>query len=200
MLTPSFGKLFAVAALCAFTVPSSSFAQSINLQHPERSVSLVKQAVGLTPDQEARAMVVLKKATADLLALPEADRLAKGVEIRTKMRADIRALLTPEQRHIYDRTPQPKGGGLMAKSPESRMAELDKLVSLSVTQKTLALEIFEHELDMLFSLPEADRPVKGAAMRKATIDDIRLLLTPEQRQKYDAAPQAQGNSGAKAMR
>jgi len=67
--------------------------------------------VTLTAEQKVKAREVFAKAQEALLVFRPEERLEKGRPIRVKMRAEIRALLTPEQQIKYDATPQYRGGG-----------------------------------------------------------------------------------------
>ena len=83
-----------------------------------------------------------------------------------------------------------KRGGMDINAAVER---LDKLVHLTVAQKTQASGVFTHEDDALqaFASPE-DRLVKGMPIRQNARAQIRALLTPAQQQIYDAAPQRLG--------
>jgi hypothetical protein len=79
-------------------------------------------------------------------------------------------------------------------SPERRVARLDSLVSLSGAQKAQATEIFALEvatLDSIGGSPQ-DRALKGMPAREQSRAQIRALLTPAQRKKYDISPQTAG--------
>ena len=87
----------------------------------------------------------------------------------------------------------PMIGRAVSPSAESRVARLDALVQLSSNQQTAALLIFAHENAVLDSLatPE-ERVQKGSDARLASRTQIRAVLTPEQRKKYDISPQTLG--------
>ncbi len=67
--------------------------------------------VTLTLEQKVNACNIFEKANEELSAFSLNERGEKGVPIRVKMRADIRAMLTAEQQSKYDETPQYLGGG-----------------------------------------------------------------------------------------
>jgi hypothetical protein len=73
--------------------------------------------VALTPDQKVKARDIFEKANEELLAFSLDDRPAKGMPIRVRMRADIRAILTLEQQTKYDAAPQYLGGGSTKRQP-----------------------------------------------------------------------------------
>ncbi len=172
--------------IAALALPLTASAQAMNLQKPERSLESLDQAVGLSAAQKPQALEIIKKAAADVLALPEDKRLREGAVFRERMRAEIRTLLTPAQLKKYDSTPQIQGGGMMLPSAENRVARLDATVSLTPEQKRLALEIFNDELKALLAIPESERATKGIAARQSAKEEIRRLLTSEQQKKFDA--------------
>ena len=67
--------------------------------------------VTLTPGQKVKAREIFEKANEELMALDPNEGPAKGMPIRVKMRADIRAMLSAEQQAKYDPAPQYLGGG-----------------------------------------------------------------------------------------
>jgi hypothetical protein len=73
--------------------------------------------VALTSEQRVNARDVFEKANEELLALSPDERPAKGMPIRVKMRADIRAMLSAEQQANYDAAPQYLGGGSTKRQP-----------------------------------------------------------------------------------
>jgi hypothetical protein len=176
---------------------SAGFGQAINLTHPERMVESFGNAVVLSPEQRAKAEQIIRGTVNELLALPDADRLRDPVGIRPRMHAELRAILTPEQRKKYDRTPQIDGGGLTLQTPENKAGRLDALVKLTPRQMTQTRAIFSDELDALLALLEADRLRGGAPIRQETRAKIRAILTPEQQGIYDVASQGLGGGSTK---
>jgi hypothetical protein len=192
MKTP-FRRLLA-AAWCAGLLAASVHAQAFNLKRPELTVESLDRLVSLTPEQKSKAIDIVSHAVADLENLSDQERLRDEKQVRPRMRAEIRALLTPEQLRKYDRTPQPQGGDLTLQTPENKTARLDALLALSPQQKAQAMEILSRELDDLLALPEADRLQKGAPIRQRTRVEIRDILTSVQQLKYASAPQSQGGA------
>lgn len=192
LMKSSLKFLFAAAVLGLALHPSPGFAQAFNLQDPESMVASLDWALGLTEGQKAQALDIVQAAIAGLQALPESDRLEQGAPIRSKMQAQIRAILTPEQRQKYDRTPQMYGGGLTLMTPEDQVARLNTLFTLTDAQKAVALKIFDDELEALLAIPEGDRLTKGGNARRAALADVRAILTPEQQKTYDRTPQMYG--------
>ena len=67
------------------------------------SVASIEQAVGsLTDDQKSKIGDIIAKGQKDMQALSQEERASKGREIQTAMRADIRAVLTPDQQAKFD--------------------------------------------------------------------------------------------------
>ena len=192
LMKPLLKFLVAAAVLGLALHPSPGLAQAFNFKDPESMVASLDSALGLTESQKTQAMDIVQAAIAGMEALPEADRLEQGAPIREHMRRQIRAILTPEQQKIYDRTPQAYGGGLTMMTPENQVARLNTLVPLTDAQKAVALKIFDDELEALLAIPEADRPAQGAVARRAALADVRAILTPEQQKTYDRTPQSNG--------
>jgi periplasmic protein CpxP/Spy len=90
---------------------------------------------------------------------------------------------------------QTQGRGQML-SPEARVAELDKAVSLTEEQKTKIKELYTKSQEEMRSAMrgggggdrDAARQKMVEAMRK-TRDQVRALLTDEQKKKFDEMPQ-----------
>jgi RNA polymerase sigma factor (sigma-70 family) len=87
---------------------------------------------------------------------------------------------------------KPAPAGPAATLVARRVDRLDALVHLSAEQKTRAAEIFARENAILESIPMEERGEKGQEARVASRNDVRSLLTPEQRQKYNVSPQSAG--------
>jgi hypothetical protein len=77
----------------------------------ENLTARLDSLVALTPEQNAKALDVFEQANRKLYAFSRDERPAKGRPIRVKMRADIRAMLTPDQQAKYDAAPQYLAGG-----------------------------------------------------------------------------------------
>ena len=72
---------------------------------PEARVAQIDAAVMLTADQKTKITAILTKVQADVQALPQEERGAKGGEMRMAANKDIRALLTDEQKTKFDAIP-----------------------------------------------------------------------------------------------
>jgi protein CpxP len=106
-----------------------------------------------------------------------------------------------------DKAPSPPpaeggGGGNRRRgmpTPEQQVARIDEAVTLTADQKTKITEIFKKSAADMQAVPQEERREKGMAIMKATHDEIRALLTPEQQTKFDAMPQpgrrGQGGGG-----
>ncbi|HVS52233.1 MAG TPA: hypothetical protein VHD62_07750 [Opitutaceae bacterium] len=159
----------------------------------DQRIARIDALVGLSADQKARLADVFQQQESALAALGAKGDPMVRFELMEKSRADVRAVLTPEQQKTYDRTPQVNGGGLTMMAPDKRVAQLDALVGLSPDQKQVALQIFEEELESLLLFPSTqERLVQGMEVRQTTKKEVRDILTPAQRQKYDFTPQGQG--------
>lgn len=75
---------------------------------------------------------------------------------------------------------------------ETRVARLDQLVTLTDEQRAQAAGIFQAEDAAIEALPVPDRLMKGTEPRQKSRQQIRALLSPTQRNKYDLAPQTLG--------
>src|SRR5439155_18060268 len=130
------------------------------------------------------AALFQKEATAlDAITTIE-DRAMKGMEARQATRADLRALLTPEQRKKYDVSPQSLGGGLAA-DPANLVAFLDQAIPLTAEQRKKATAILWDDItDQMAALPE-DKPLPGFRWSDPVRAKLRAVLTPEQQAKFD---------------
>jgi Spy/CpxP family protein refolding chaperone len=86
-----------------------------------------------------------------------------------------------------------KGRGGM--SPEARLEQLDKELTLTADQKTKITAILEKARDEMQAVPKEERKEKMPDMMKAQNAKIRAVLTAEQQAKFDAMPQ--GGQGKK---
>lgn len=73
-----------------------------------------------------------------------------------------------------------------------RVKRLDALVRLTLDQKTQVAALFAKESAILDGIPPEKRGENGVDARVATRKDVRALLSPEQRKKYDISPQSVG--------
>ena len=92
---------------------TAPYAESQADRTAEMMMVRLDRLVGLTPEQQVKARDIFAKAHEELLAFSLEERPMKGMPIRVKMRADIRAILTAGQQATYDATPQYLGGGSM---------------------------------------------------------------------------------------
>lgn len=70
--------------------------------NPYNALSRLDDSVRLTDDQKAKAIAIFDTEAGALNAIPEEDRPEKGAKFRQAASVQIRALLTPEQRHRLD--------------------------------------------------------------------------------------------------
>lgn len=76
--------------------------------------------------------------------------------------------------------------------PEQMVASVDGLVSLTRAQRKLVTEIVNQTVTDVLAVPADRRTLDDGAIRNQMRRDIREVLTPEQRIKYDRAPQISG--------
>ncbi|MSU22537.1 MAG: hypothetical protein EXS32_01820 [Opitutus sp.] len=83
-----------------------------------------------------------------------------------------------------------KGGarGAAQVSPEQRIADLDKTVTLTDEQKTKVREIFTKADTEAQTLSKKDARTKLPGTLQAARTDVRALLTDDQQKKFDAMP------------
>jgi hypothetical protein len=156
----------------------------------ELKLGRLDELVRLSGIQKSAALDLFRQENQLLDAMSPQIRTDKGGEVRQAIRERLRAVLTPEQRKVYDRAPQTRGGGLTLPAPEMKVARLDAVVHLTVEQKSGARRIYEEELDGLLDLSAAERVEKGAPIRRAAIEKVQALLTSEQLAKQDAGKAA----------
>ncbi len=159
----------------------------LTMMSPENEVARLDQAVRLNRGQKAAATGIFEAQIEALVEIPPADRSEKGAPIRQATKAQIRALLTPEQQQKYDATPQSKGGGQKV-NPMNLATRLDAVVTLTDDQIGQVAAIFTQESADLQPLTPEEQPTKGREIRQAAKAQVRALLTPEQQQKFDANP------------
>lgn len=177
---------FVSLVFCFTAIPLRCLAMS-----PDARVARLHELVPLASDQKGVAADIFRREDMALASASPQDLQARWL-IRTASMEEIRLLLTPAQRKVYDRAPQTRGGGLTRMAPETKVSRLDAAVGLSLEQKAMALKIFEEELDALLEIPATERPDKGMEARQNVHHFIRALLNPEQLAKYEVTPQSQG--------
>jgi len=89
-----------------------------------------------------------------------------------------------------------KGGGRGMMSPDERVAQIDKAVTLTADQKAKIKDILTKEMDEMKALSPEERRGKMRESMKATHDAVRAVLTADQQTKFDAMPQP-GRGGKK---
>jgi Spy/CpxP family protein refolding chaperone len=97
------------------------------------------------------------------------------------------------------------GGGMGRMTPEMRVANIDKAVTLTPDQKTKIAAIYtadQKKMEDLRAAQDPDMRKKMTAMRADEDTQIKALLTDEQKPKYDAylasMPQRGGRGGGGA--
>jgi Spy/CpxP family protein refolding chaperone len=110
--------LVAALALCVMTSIPALQAQEKKGRGgmtPEQQIERIETAVGsLTADQKTKITAILAKSREEMQGVPKEERKEKGAAMQKKSRADIRAVLTPDQQKKYDAMAQGgegKGGG-----------------------------------------------------------------------------------------
>jgi len=95
------------------------------------------------------------------------------------------------------------GGGGMRMTPEQRVANIDKAVTLTDDQKTKITAIYtedQKKMQDLMAAQDPDMRTKMMAMREDENTKIKALLTDDQKPKYDAylasMPRRGGGGGA----
>ena len=96
-------------------------------QSAEDALGNLETFLVLTPDQEKKALQIFQTLKDVMDTMTPEERPVKGMQYRQDARAAIRAILTPEQQAIYDRTPQRMGGGMT--SPDPAMSALRGKIS-----------------------------------------------------------------------
>ena len=175
-------RLLCVLSLGMAAAVFPVFGQTLTLAAPEVRVAKLNESIPLTADQRVKITEIFKTEVDALAALPSDARPFKRFEIYQAAIGRVRAVLTPAQQKKYDVTPTHLEGGQIY-YPESEVTALDRQVGLTEAQKVVAREIFQEQAEALLALSPEDRPVKGREAREAAQEQVRSLLTPEQRKK-----------------
>jgi Spy/CpxP family protein refolding chaperone len=164
------------------------------------AVDRLDKLVGLTAAQKAQVAEIFAQQEHALQAFTSIDdRMIKGMPIRQKARAEIRAALTPAQQKIYDTSPQRLGGGAM-QDAAAIASRVDKVVTLTDDQVAPVAAIYQKLSDAMAALSPGDRASgQGASIWKAAKAEVRALLTPEQQQKFDTNPNGAEDMEARAF-
>lgn len=149
-----------------------------------RKVHQLDALVQLSAAQQTDAATQFAQEDEALGKIPSAERPEKGATIRVGTRDQIRALLTPEQRRIYDISPQSVGGGLSI-DPASLVARLDETVALTAEQKAKAREIFWADIIDQASALNGEEHLNGFRWRDSVRRNLREILSPAQQVKFD---------------
>jgi RNA polymerase sigma factor (sigma-70 family) len=158
----------------------------------ERKIDRLDLLVGLTPQQKTHVGALFAKESAALELIPMAERGEKGQDIRVATRDAVRAALSEPQRRKYDVSPQSAGGGLAA-DPAMMVTRLDQTVTLTTEQKQKATEILWDDLiEQVAALPP-DQQLRGFLWHNRVRDRLRILLTPEQKARFDQTPPYRSN-------
>ncbi len=188
--------LFSAAFLATSTLGHAADVTSTSITGATDSLVKLDALVHLTSDQKAKASAIFDH---ESTALDDARTKnpgfpgAGGSIFKTVEQsiAEIRALLTPDQLAVYDRTPQTRGGGVTLATPEEQLRMLDRELGLSAAQKPIALQVFKEEYDAVLSLPWDQRRTEGAKYHKVADAEIHALLTPQQIENQNGAHSAQ---------
>ncbi len=175
----------AVTASYATTPDTSNVVLPANVQG---RVSRLDTLVHLTPEQKAKIAAVFAKEAAALDGFAAGEeRALKGGEARQASRAEVRALLTDDQRSKYDVSPQQLGGGLPA-NPDNLTLFMDQAIPLTAEQKKQVSAILWDEItDQIAAMPP-DKALPGFRWSDKVRDRLRAVLTPEQQAKFDVTP------------
>ena len=190
-----------IAGLCLFVAASVPLANLSHAQgmNPNFVVDRLDSLVHLNSAQRAAAIDIVTRENSALQAFaPGQERAIKGMPIRQAARAQIRAILTPDQQKIYDITPQSEGGGATVNAA-NRTSDLDRSVTLTDAQVMQVAAIYQKQVEALAALPPQDRTgLASIPIVQATKAAVRAVLTPEQQAKFDANPNSQPDMEEKA--
>jgi periplasmic protein CpxP/Spy len=99
--------LAAAMMIGSATVASAQDAQPQGGQRPGgRGISMLMQGITLTADQQTKVDSIAKKYQAEREALASLDqdaRRAKGRELMTKQSDEVKAILTDEQKKVFEK-------------------------------------------------------------------------------------------------
>lgn len=191
-------QLLLASVAAVYAAPREDFARDpvkdegrpeLRAQH---RVELLDLKLSLTASQKHEIEAIYTEEISEIMTLGAApSRDAQG-KISLAASERIRPLLTPEQRQKFNLIPMGSGGGLLGKSPWEQLERLDTLVHLSTDQKNSALKVYVIGTEALM---ENQLPENAAAVRKirtAMSEDINRILTPAQREIWEAEPAKKG--------
>ncbi len=106
-------KLSLPSLLCALAagLAVAPAASRADYQPASFALNKLENIVTLSPAQEKQALKIFEDLKVVMDSMDPADRPMKGAQNRKDAVAAIRAILTPDQQAIEDRTPQRLGGG-----------------------------------------------------------------------------------------
>ena len=151
----------------------------------ENHMARMQQALGLTDEQAAQ-----------IKSLREAQRTAMQTS-RESNRQQIEALLTPEQKEKFSTMKQRghKRGHKMGKRGKRSGGErMQKRMDKRMTRMQEKLGLSDEQVAQIKSLREAQHTASQAA-RDSHRQQIEALLTPEQKEKFNAMKQKRGKRG-----
>jgi hypothetical protein len=92
--------------------------RAVNYLAADLQLERLENIVTLTAAQEKQALAIFQNLKDAIEGMTDAERLgARGMQARRDALAAIRAILTPDQQQVFDRTPQRLGGGSTAADP-----------------------------------------------------------------------------------
>jgi len=126
-------KLSLPSLLCALAagLAFAPVASRADFQPADVALTKLENIVALSPDQEKQALQIFQNLKDVMDSMDPADRPMKGAQSRQDALKAIRAILTPDQQAIYDRTPQRLGGG--STQGDSNMRALNQKIRAFVT-------------------------------------------------------------------
>jgi hypothetical protein len=148
----------------------------------------LKDELNLTTEQTDRIAILFVNESVEMDALGYVPPRGAVTAVRQRWLAQVRDLLTPDQRGKFNLIAQSYGGGRVGKSPWDLLERLDKLVHLTPVQKTAALDILIRGTEFV---TESDGPDQAAMVRKihqAMKAEIRGLLTTDQLKLWETMP------------
>jgi len=88
----------------------------------------------------------------------------------------------------------------MAGAVQKRLEAIDTAVGLTADQKQQIKAVWAKGAEEMKGVPEGERRAKRGEAMKASHDQVRVLLTPEQQVKFDAMPAPGGKGKGKGKK
>lgn len=187
-------RVLTIALLAIFALGISAVAKDRPVQSGKAGIhqnAVGEKGLGLTADQKTKIQTILQKYRTDVRDaiksnLTKDEKKAKIQSLHEQAKADIMALLTPDQQQkaqqsgIIDKMLSPGG------EREMRLMMVLKQLNLTDQQKAAVKDIFAKTKDQAkaiqddTTLDQAAKRAKLAELRKATLTQVQQLLTPEQ--------------------